>query len=562
MRNPRGPEGVRVWRGDEIESLHSVVAAVVDADGRTVARHGDPSRRAWLRSSAKPIQLLPLVEEGLVELYGFSEQELAVMAASHNAEPFHLEAVRGVLEKADLGEGMLRCGAHEPMSAAAAEDLRRRGEKPTSIHNNCSGKHAGMLAVCRAMDWPLDSYLDADHPLQERIWRTLARLAGMVPEDVGRAVDGCGVVTFALPVEAMARAWSALATGDARRETGREKAIGRIFDAMAAHPSLVAGTGRMDTDLMRSAGDRLIVKTGAEGVFCAALRAHSGGEPKGLALKVVDGARRAQDPALIALLEELGAIDPSADPVLEAHARPHVTTCSGIVGGRIDARLTLDRVEAAAPNGRSAPPSVEEAAAIVRLGAAAASGEADRLSAALEGAAAVHPDDIEELLLQTYLFAGFPRTINAFFTWQVWASRDGRERGTRRLESSDGSDLRERGEALCRLVYGDHYEPLRIRLNRLHPEIAEWTLVEGYGKVLGRAGPPGPDRRELAAVGALIALDARRQLGSHLRGAVHVGVPPDVLAQAALAVAAEWGRESMVEEMLAGLDPWEPEGGA
>lgn len=563
MKSPREPEGVRVWRGDEIESLHSVVAAVVDADGRTVARHGDPSRRAWLRSSAKPIQLLPLVEKGLVEEYGFSDEELAVMAASHNAEPIHLEAVRGVLEKAGLDEGMLRCGIHEPMNGSATEDLRRRAEKPTPIHNNCSGKHAGMLAVCRAMGWPLDTYLDADHPLQRRIWTTLAELAGMAPEDVGRAVDGCGAVTFALSVEAMARAWSALAAGDARRETGREKAIGRIFDAMAAHPFLVAGTGRLDTDLMRKAGHRLVVKTGAEGVFCAALRARSGGEPKALALKVVDGARRAQDPALMALLEELGAIDFPVDPELEAHARPQLTNRSGVAVGRIDARLTLNHgARAVARGGRSAPPSVEEAAAIMRLGAAAASGDADRLTGALETAASVDPDDVEELLLQTYLFAGFPRTINAFFTWQAWASRDGRERGTRRVESRDGDDLRERGEALCRMVYGDHYEPLQIRLNRLHPEIARWMLVEGYGKVLSRTGPPGPERRELAAVGALIALDAGRQLASHLRGAVHVGVPRDVLAHAALTVAAEWGREAPVEAMLAALDRWEPEGGA
>jgi L-asparaginase II/alkylhydroperoxidase/carboxymuconolactone decarboxylase family protein YurZ len=554
MRNPRQPEGVRVWRGDEIESLHSVVAAIVDVDGRMVARHGDPTRRAWLRSSAKPIQLLPLVEEGLVEEYGFGDEELAVMAASHNAESFHLAAVRGILEKAGLAEGMLRCGAHEPMSALAAEELRGRGEKPTPIHNNCSGKHAGMLAVCRAKGWPLDTYLDADHPLQRRIWTLLAELAGMAPEDVGRAVDGCGVVTFALPVEAMARVWATLAAGDARRGTGREKAIGRIFDAMAAHPDLVAGTGRIDTDLLRRAGDRLIVKTGAEGVFCASLRAGNGGEPIGLALKVVDGAKRAQDPALMALLEELGVLDSTADPVLEAHARPRLTNRTRTTVGRIDARLSLHRTGAGSQGGRSELLSVEEAAAIVRLGAAVASGDADRLTTALEQAADVDPDDIEELLLQTYLFAGFPRTINAFFTWQAWASRDGRERGTRRVEWQSGADLRGRGEELCRLVYGQHYEPLQIRLARLHPEIAEWTLVEGYGKVLGRVGSPGPDRRELAAVGALIALDAGRQLASHLRGAVHVGVPPDILARAALTVAAEWGREALVEAMLASVE--------
>lgn len=552
------PAGVRVWRGEEIESLHRVTAAVVDAGGRTLYRHGDPSRRAWLRSSAKPVQLLPLVEEGLAERFGFSGEELAVMAASHDAEPIHLEAVRVILAKAGLEESMLRCGAHEPGNAEAAEKLRRRGEKPSAIHNNCSGKHAGMLAVCRVQGWPLDSYLEPEHPLQLRIWRTLAELAGMAPEEIGRAVDGCGAVTFALPVTAMARVWGALALADARRETTREQAVGRIFDAMAAHPTHVGGSGRLDSDVLGHAGDRVIVKTGAEGVYCAALRGPRGEGPRGLALKVVDGARRAQDPALLALLEELAEIDVSRDPALESHARPTLTNRSGTPVGRIDARLPLERENPRSGTSRSAPVSSATAEAIVRLGAAAASGDSARLVAALEGSQAIGSDDIEELLLQTYLFAGFPRTINAFFTWQGWASRDGRERGERRVEAPPAETLRARGESLCRRVYGDHYEPLRIRLERLHPEIAEWTLVEGYGKVLGRPGPPGADLRELAAVGALIALDAGRQLAAHLRGALHVGVPLAALVSAARAVAAEWGMERSVEPLLAELPLPEP----
>ena len=549
---------MRVWRGDEIESLHVVAAAVVDESGGTLYRHGDPARRAWLRSSAKPIQLLPLVEEGLVERFGFSEEELAVMAASHDAEPFHLEAVRSILARAGLEESMLRCGAHEPGNAAAAEELRRRGEEPTAIHNNCSGKHAGMLVVCRALGWPLDSYLAPDHPLQLRIWRTVAELAGAEPEKIGRAVDGCGAVTFAMPVEAMARAWGALAAADERRESAREKAVGRIFDVMAARPAHVGGTGRLDSDILRHAGDRLIAKTGAEGVYCAAFRGPRGAGPRALALKVLDGARRAQAPALLALLEELGEIDASREPALEAHARPTIANRSGTHVGRIDARLPLERADRRSREGHAAPASATRAAAIVRLGAAAASGDPERLVAALDQAGEIASDDIEELLLQTYLFAGFPRTINAFFTWQGWASRDGRERGERRVEATSAETLRERGESLCRRVYGDHYEPLRIRLERLHPEIAEWTLVEGYGKVLGRPGSPGPDMRELAAVGALIALDAGRQLAAHLRGALHVGVPGAVLASAARRVAAEWGKEDSVGSLLAELRILEP----
>lgn len=336
--------GVRLWRGGEVESLHSVAASVVDGDGREVARHGDPARRAYLRSSAKPIQLLPLVEEGVVERYSLTEAELAVMAASHNAEPAHLDAVRSILDKAGLREEDLRCGAHEPMGPSAAQALRESGGRPTAIHNNCSGKHAGMLAVCRAMGWPLGSYLEAGHPLQRRILATLAELAATDAGEIGVAVDGCGAPTFSLTVTAMARAWAALAAADARRGSDRERAIGRILDAMVSHPDLVAGTGRLDTDLLRVAGSRVIAKTGAEGVFCAALRADGPLLAQGLALKVVDGGKRAQDVALLALLAGLGLADAGGGSTLAAYARPVVRNRSGEVVGRIDARLPLERL--------------------------------------------------------------------------------------------------------------------------------------------------------------------------------------------------------------------------
>ncbi len=335
----KGPIGVRVWRGDEVESLHRVHAAVVE-DPRVVARHGEPDTRAYLRSSAKPIQLLPLVEEGLVERFGFTGPEIAVMAASHSGEPFHLEAVRSILEKAGIPEEALGCGAHEPIEPAAAEALRASGEPPRPIHNNCSGKHAGMLAVSQAMGWPMETYLDPEHPLQRRILETLAEMSGMARPAIGVAVDGCGAPTFILPVAAMARSWAWLAGADTRRQGDREAAVGTIFDAMAAHPEYVGGTGRLDTDLMAHAGDRVVLKTGAEGVYCAALRGRDGRAPAGLALKVADGAKRAQDVAVLALLADLGALDPGALPT---HARPAVTNRAGTEVGRIDARLPLDR---------------------------------------------------------------------------------------------------------------------------------------------------------------------------------------------------------------------------
>ena len=328
-------QGVRLWRGQEIESLHQVHAALAAGDGAVLARVGDPRRRAFLRSAAKPIQLLPLVEDGLVERFGLTTAEIAVMAASHSGEPIHVEAVRSILAKADLDPEDLQCGVHEPFHGASAEALRRAGEKPSPLHNNCSGKHAGMLAVCRALDWPIATYRDPEHPLQRRILALVADFAGVDPATVGIAVDGCGAPTFALPLEGMALAFARLAQADVRRGDDRARAVGLVLDAMTAHPEYVAGTGRICTDLMKRVGSRLVVKTGAEGVFVAALR----GQGRGLALKVADGAKRAQDPALIALLADLGVLDAAALTALEPHSgRPFVNR-AGVEVGRIDAEL-------------------------------------------------------------------------------------------------------------------------------------------------------------------------------------------------------------------------------
>ncbi len=336
---PRPPEddvaGVRVWRGPEIESLHVVHAALADAAGTTLARVGDPGRRAFLRSTAKPVQLLPLVEDGLVERFGFTPPEIAIMAASHGGERFHVDAVRSVLAKAGLEPDDLQCGPHEPYHGPAAAALRAAGEKPTALHNNCSGKHAGMLAVARAHGWPLATYRHPDHPLQRRIRARIAELAGVREDAIGVAVDGCGAPTFALPVAAMAVLFARLAAADGERTDDRARAIGVVLDAMAAHPEYVGGTGRLCTELMSRAGTKVVVKTGAEGVYGAALRGRAGG----MALKVADGAKRAQNPALVELLAGLEALDPATLEALEAYRRPRVVNRSGETVGRIEARL-------------------------------------------------------------------------------------------------------------------------------------------------------------------------------------------------------------------------------
>lgn len=198
---------------------------------------------------------------------------------------------------------------------------------------------------------------------------------------------------------------------------------------------------------------------------------------------------------------------------------------------------------------RRAAPTPGEAILVARLGAAAGSGDAEALREALDAAeGALDRDDIEEYLLQTYLFAGYPRTINAFFTWQRWAAERG-GRGAIVMEPHEPGGWRRRGEELCRVIYSGTYEALQARLARLHPALAEWTLVEGYGKVLARPGPD-PARRELAALGVLVVLDAGRQLSAHVKGARNAGVPPEALEAALRAVAERWGREAAVEPVL------------
>lgn len=196
-------------------------------------------------------------------------------------------------------------------------------------------------------------------------------------------------------------------------------------------------------------------------------------------------------------------------------------------------------------------PETAEATALVRLGAAAADGDPATLEAVFGAVTDLVPtDDVEELLLQTHLFAGFPRAIEAFRAWQGWLDRRGRARGRLLSEEEAPGEWRRRGEALCRRVYGENFEALQRRLSRLHPALAEWTLVEGYGKVLSRPDGPDAPRRELAAIGSLVALDAERQLASHLLGALHVGVPRDILVAAVRAVAEERGRGVAVDRLL------------
>jgi L-asparaginase II len=288
-----------------------VSAAVVDASGRLVARAGDPDLSTFLRSAAKPFQALPLLEDGAADRFRVSQQEIALACASHNSEPAQVDLVRAFLSRLDLAESDLACGPHRPLSADMAltdADGARPPESPapaSPLWSNCSGKHTAMLALARHHGWPIRGYQEAGHPVQRRCKDTMARWTRLEAGAIGEAVDGCGVVTFALPVRALGLAY-------ARLGSSTEPAAKTIVRAMSLHPDLVAGTGRPCTALMQAYPGQVLAKVGAEGVYAAALL----GRGLGVGLKVEDGHNWA---AVVALWAVLGALDLEPIP---AHTLP------------------------------------------------------------------------------------------------------------------------------------------------------------------------------------------------------------------------------------------------
>jgi L-asparaginase II len=287
-----------VTRGALVESVHRGRLVVCEPDGNVLEAVGDPEAYIYARSSAKPFQGLPLVHSGAADAFGLTNRELAVVCASHNAEEPHLVAVRSILEKAGLTEDDLQSGAHPPLYEPEADKLIRSGEVPRPIHSNCSGKHAGMLAVCVHEGYETATYRDPAHPLQRHILGLIAEVCGLREDEALVASDNCGVPAFALPLRSFATGLARLATGNALPDELALAAL-RIGEAMREHPFMVAGSGRFDTDLMESTD--LLVKGGAEAVLAVGSQ-----DGWGMALKVSDGAVRAVRPAALAALGSMG----------------------------------------------------------------------------------------------------------------------------------------------------------------------------------------------------------------------------------------------------------------
>ncbi|MGH2457088.1 MAG: asparaginase, partial [Candidatus Limnocylindria bacterium] len=343
------PVLVEVTRGDRVESRHRGSLAIVAASGRLIAAVGDPDAFIYLRSSAKPFQLAPFVASGRFDAYDFPApvEALAVMAASHAGEDRHARTVQGLLRVGGLTREVLACGTHPPFDRETAERLIRDGEPPSELRHNCSGKHAGMALHAKAAGWPVETYWQPDHPVQRLALETVAAVSDIPLDRIALATDGCGVVTFGLPLRGLALAFSRLADPSGLADASLRGALERIRDAMLAHPALVAGERRMlDTELMRAAAGRLVSKGGAEGVQAVGiLEAGSswGGGPLGLALKVEDGdgARRARSVATISALLQLGCLDAELVAGRLADFGPPLRDPRGGISGEVLPAFTL-----------------------------------------------------------------------------------------------------------------------------------------------------------------------------------------------------------------------------
>jgi len=333
---------VEATRGELVESRHWGIITLVDAMGKLRSSVGDVEQYVFMRSSAKPLQLIPLIESGAADHFRFTDRELAVMMASHSGEPFHVEAVRSILAKISLQEETLRCGIHWPMNREAARKLRRSGQEPTAIHNNCSGKHAGMLALAVHGAHTLDNYTSPDHPVQIQIRASIANFAGLTPAQIKIGKDGCGVPVFGLPLWRAAHAYARLVDPD-DWPSGRKEACRRIVEAMQRHPEMVAGTGRFNTDLMRVGGPRLVAKGGAEGYYAVGLLPTDVHPGLGLALKIEDGdlQGRASGPVVLSCLQQVSALQEDDMSRLRSHWSRSIYNHRGEVVGELRTTFVL-----------------------------------------------------------------------------------------------------------------------------------------------------------------------------------------------------------------------------
>lgn len=329
---------VEVTRGPLVESRHYGHVAVVDTRGNILYAAGDPHHFTYMRSSAKPLQVLPVVESGAAAHFGFTREQLALMTGSHAGEKCHTTAVASILERIGLTPDHLLCGTQWPFHRPTADRLRQEGQEPGVLHNNCSGKHSAMLALAVFRRWPVEDYLSPQHPVQVAMLKAVSEVCGVQSDEVALGVDGCGVPVFGMPLSAMATGFARLVAPDGLPPE-RAEACRTITKAMLTYPEMVSGNGRLDTELMLRTGGRVVAKIGAEAVHCCGIPALG----LGIAIKVEDGGERAVAPAMIEALRQIGVLPADILHALRKFHQPEVVNRRGEVVGTLRPVFTLNK---------------------------------------------------------------------------------------------------------------------------------------------------------------------------------------------------------------------------
>lgn len=326
----------KVIRGETVESIHRGNLIVIDGSGETVLSIGDPKSVTYFRSASKPFQALPCVSSGAADAFHFSEEEIAMACASHSGEARHVRIAGLMLERIGLSEAHLHCGAHMPFYEKESERMQRAGEYATQLHNNCSGKHAAMLALAKHIESDVNTYELLENPVQQKILDTVSRFTEIPVNKIKIGIDGCCAPNFALPLSAMATAFKNLMRPESFDQNTRS-ACGRIVSAMTKFPELIGGTERLDTILMQAAEGKIISKVGADGVWlCGVLPSEQYPTGLAIALKIEDGNDyRARPVVAVDVLRKLGVL--SSDSVSELSPMPIKNRRGDVVGKVVSA---------------------------------------------------------------------------------------------------------------------------------------------------------------------------------------------------------------------------------
>lgn len=344
---------VEQTRGPLVENIYRADAVVVTEQGNVVFHVGDPGKVTFWRSAAKPIQAMPVVLSGAADAFGFGSEHLAIFSSSHNGESVHTETVLKAMKLAGISPDLLQCGPHRPFDRMTADSLTREGREPEPIHNNCSGKHTGMLALARHLGLPVDNYMDPDSELQKLILANVADVVGLPPESIYIGVDGCGVPVFGMPLRNMAYGYARLANPAAMPQ-GKEEAGRRFRDAMLQHPYLIGGRRRICTAITSLPGNRFVAKVGADGVYCVGILPDAVAQSPllqaagvqggvGVAVKAEDGSKDISHMTAVEVLDQLGLLTDSDREALAHWRAKTVKNWAGKVVGEIRPVFRLER---------------------------------------------------------------------------------------------------------------------------------------------------------------------------------------------------------------------------